>query len=567
MVKMMNNQNNILDIYKKGKNGINTKEEKKIIFINFYPPDTIARYLISSYVLKAYLKKHYEGKYNLNIEIINLSLEIDRSKIIEIISQHNPYIIGYSCYIWNIEKIYSIIKEVKEKIKSIIVLGGPELSIKRIHSLKHSRFIDYFVLGEGERKLLKLLYYLESTEEKDENQGNTSSNFPKGIAHWNKNQLIYQKETKNITDLDEIPSIYLNEIIEERLYAKQQAFIETQRGCRYRCKYCVYPKFLPKIYYYSKERIFNELYHLIVKKEVAAIRVFDAIFPSDLERAKEIIRYILKLKNENNIQLPWIYWEFNYNCIDEEFIQLVALLKNKKRILNSNSINPLDRTQQYSCMVKDYNVINCIGVQSFCKKALETIGRPINNKEIIQKFMDTVNKNNIVLKIDLILGLPFESFESYFNGLEFFLPFFKNTDHILNIHCLQLLPGSELEKKSIELGIKYSKKSNHAVLSTPHFSEDELIYALKLNSILLRVINSPIRQHFFKVKKQQDICFYDIIKEVFDKLKANEKYKNTKVVQNDHIDESYWNNEIYKEIPSKWLIETLNNIKQGSIKK
>lgn len=531
----------------------------KMTFVNLYPQETIARYLLSSYILKTYLNKFFTGENSLSINVLNFSTKTEIPKICEGVIKDNPDCVGYSCYIWNIEKIFKVIENLKykDKLKAIHIFGGPEVSLSRINSLLNPTLADYYVIGEGERKLFNLICYLKAKND------NLDVEFPKGVAYWNNNKLNYIEDANTIINLDEIPSIYLSGDIEDRLYARQQAFLETQRGCRYKCKYCVYHKNLPSICYYSQQRIFDELDHLIVKKQISALRIFDAIFSSDLERAKKIVQHLLELKNMKGVRLPWIYWEFTYQNTDEEFIKLIASLKYREKILNSDEIPILDKPQHYSDMVKDYKAINSIGVESFCRQALRTIGRAKINRRKIDEFMNITRKYNIVLKIDLILGLPSETFDSYFEGLEFFLPYFRNTDHILNIHRLQVLPGSDLENLCETYRIKYSRKAPHLVFSTHSFPEEKLTYVSKLSAVLFRVLNSPLRKRFFEAKERMGGTFLQLLERIFNGITASQKLKEIQLIQNVCVDDIYWNDDIYREIPSQWLIDFLEGVEKG----
>ena len=520
----------------------------KVVLVNLYSTETMARYLLSSYVLKAYLNKFFAGHTDLSIDILNFSNKAEVSEICEQIIKDNPDCVGYSCYIWNIEKILRVIESLKNRLKATHILGGPEISLSRIQSLPDPSLADYYVIGEGERKFCHLISYLRR---KNENLG---VEFPKGVAYWRNDELNYLNDTSNIINLDEIPSVYLSGVLEDRLYARQQAFLETQRGCRYRCKYCVYHKNLSSVCYYSEQRVFDELDHLIVKKQVMALRILDAIFTSNLPRAKRIVQHLLELKNRG-IRLPWIYWEFTYRDVDEEFIKLMASLKYRKRIVNTDEVPPLDRPQLYSDLLKNYTAVSSVGVESFCKQALKAVGRAGINMEKFDVFMNMAREHNIVLKADLILGLPFETFDSYFEGLEFFVPYFRNTDHIMNIHLLSILPGSDLDNLCETYGIKYSREAPHLIFSTHSFSEEELARATKLSAVLFRVLNSPLRRRFFAVKERMGQSFLHLLEIIFDEITASPEFKKTKLVQSDYADDDYWNDEIYKEIPSQWLID------------
>lgn len=286
----------------------------------------------------------------------------------------------------------------------------------------------------------------------------------------------------------------------------------------------------------------------------------DAIFTSDLGRAKEIVKYLIKLKNNYKIQLPWLYWEFNYNMIDDEFLRLVSQLKNREKILNSNEIQPINRPQHYSEMVKDYIAINSIGIQSFSKKTLKSVNRPSINKDKIGQFMNILKRYNLVLKADLILGLPYETFFSFFEGIEYFLEFFRDTDHILNIHLLEILPGSELEELCDVYKLKYAKDAPHQILSTNALTEEEIIYASKLIAILFRIINSPLRKYLFKIKDTLNSSFLNIIEEIYKEIKNNKKLQNIRLIIDKYIDDYYWNEEIFSDIPSEWLLNVFKNL-------
>ena len=524
-----------------------------LTLVNIYSAENTAEYLFSSYVLKAYIDKYIPGNA-LSITILNFSGSNEISGICEQIMGGSPDWVGYSCYIWNIEKILEIAKNIKASAPPPVqIFGGPEISINRISSLPDPSAADYYVLGEGEKKLCSLLTYLI--------ENSPGSVVPKGIAYIRNNKVEYSVDTSTITRLDDIPSVYLNNVIDDNLYSAGQAFLETQRGCVFKCKYCVYHKNLSRISYYSLERIFAELEHLVLKKRILMLRIFDAVFTSNIGRAKNIAQHLLKLKNQKGIRMPWIFWELTPINFDEEFAEMTAALKNRENINNCNEMPVVDKPQHYSDMQRGYNVISGVGIQSFCKESLKAVGRVNIQKERLARFMGLMKKHNLVMKLDLILGLPFETFDSYFEGLEYFLPFLKDTDHVLNIHRLQILPGSDLEDSCAKYSIDYSLTAPHTVFSTPTFSEKELNEASKLTAVLLRVLNSPLRKYLFAVKERTGNSFLKITKTVLDGIYATDNYRNITLVKEDQVDDIYWNDKIFFEIPSEWLIGRLEDIR------
>lgn len=540
---------------------------KKFLFVGILPAHQNAEstYLLSSYVLKAYLEKYYCGSQEIMMSVLTFSSSEGTSKVYDKILEIKPDYIGYSCYLWNIEIILDVIERIKNKIKTICILGGPEISLDSVQNLSDPAIADFYVLGEGERKLLNLLYYING-------KNNNTSNLPNGIICWDGKKLLYKKDNSFIQNLDEIPSIYLSNALENSKYVGKTAFIETQRGCPWKCKYCVYSKNLPTLTYYSLQRIFEEIDYLIYESKIKYLRIFDSTFTFNIERSKDILKHLFEIKKHIDFRIPLIFVEYNYQTVDEEFIQLISNLKYRKKIDNLNNMIPRDFIQRDDMMIsgnkkmneggffQDYSVVSSVGVQSFCEESLKAVRRAKNNIQQFSNFMKIVKKHNILLKIDIMLGLPFETFESYFKGLDFIVPLFQNTDHILNIHPLQILPGSALSKESEKYGLQYFHEGEHYTFATSSFPKDNLAYATKMSAILFRVVNSPLRERFIESKNRLNVSVLDLLERIYSSYKSFKCFKETKLIQNDYLDERYWNEEVYRDISSQWLINFFNEI-------
>ncbi len=527
---------------------------RRLLLVNLYPDGSQAPYQLSSYVLKAYLDKVlYDAGKTLAVEVVNFDAGTDVVAICREIGARQPDCVGYSCYVWNIEKVLRVVAALRGSTPGCVqVLGGPEISGSRVQALPNPALADYYVLGEGERPFARLIQLLAGHVDQD------PVVLPPGVAHWYDGRLAFTENHQTVANLDEIPSVYLTGTLDPALYVRGQAFLETQRGCRFRCKYCVYNKQLPSISYYSLDRVLTELDHLIVDKQIMALRIFDAIFTSDLSRAKRIAEHLVQIKRTKRRRLPWIYWEFNYDSVDDEFLQLAAALKNRTRILNSARLRPLDRPQMYSEMLTDYTVINCVGVQSFDHQALKAVARPPVKPDRFEVFMARCRELNVVLKLDLILGLPFETMDTYFEGLEFLVPLLRDTDHVLNIHRLQILPGSDLEKRCEAFGIKYAGTAPHTVVSTAAFKEGALNQAARLTALLFRILNSPLRGDFFAALDRREGTVRSFLEALLSIAQTAPELKHASLVRAEALDDDYWNARVFEEVPSEWVAAILN---------
>ena len=65
---------------------------------------------------------------------------------------------GFSCYIWNIEKMLKFAGNLKKLLPDIIIVfGGPEVSFyEEKDFFGRYSFVDFLIRGEGEEKLLEL---------------------------------------------------------------------------------------------------------------------------------------------------------------------------------------------------------------------------------------------------------------------------------------------------------------------------------------------------------------------------------------------------------------------------
>ncbi len=523
----------------------------KLLLINIYPLDNIAKYTISSYMLKVYLDSKVAAEDGLVAEVLNFSAATPTLSICSEIKKHSPNVIGYSSYVWNIEKFIDVIKNLRTEMESVHVLGGPEISMERIATIGGPKVADFYIIGEGEIKLTNLIRYLMSRT------AGVERPLPPGIVAWEKdgNTMVYQEDA-TIVPLEDIPSLYVTGVLDEKLYKGGQVFIETQRGCKYRCKYCVYHKNLPHVSYYPMRRVLEEIDYLIIQKKVLALRFIDAVFTSDLDRAKLISGHLAVLK-EKGANIPWVYWEFNYESVDDEFLKSVAALKKKEYINNFREALPVDRPQMYSQLLKDYTVVNCMGVQSFNEKSLRAVARHPVNRDLFRSFMEKCRDWNIVLKIDIILGLPFETLESYFEGLEFILPFFRQTDHMLNIHILQVLPGTGIEKLYSDYDMQFSVNAPHCVQSTNGMSREELVLASRITAVLFRIINSPLREVIFMQEEKTGKGYISILRSFVEKILMDEKFANAGLCKDEGVDDIYWNQDVFGDIPTAWLKDNL----------
>ena len=105
-----------------------------------------AKYIHTNLAIRniaAYLKDE-------DIDIYEATINDNLDGILEDIMSYEADVVGFSCYLWNIEDVLYISENIKKiKPKTVIVLGGPEVSYESEDLLKEMPYIDYVILGEG----------------------------------------------------------------------------------------------------------------------------------------------------------------------------------------------------------------------------------------------------------------------------------------------------------------------------------------------------------------------------------------------------------------------------------
>ncbi|SNX55265.1 B12-binding domain-containing radical SAM protein [Thermoanaerobacterium sp. RBIITD] len=358
----------------------------------------------------------------MEIEILEMTINDDTDYILYEILKKMPDVVGFSCYIWNIEKVLKLceyIKKVKKEI--IIVLGGPEASYDAENLLKISQ-IDFIVLGEGEITFKELLARFCTGGNIDDLDG---------IA-YRTNESIIVKAKADYVNLDDIPFPYSDEEISDRL-----VYYETSRGCPFRCSYCL-SSLDNKLRYASIEKVKVDL-NALSKMGAKIVKLIDRSFDSNIKRAIEILNIIRELKGDTVF-----HCEVNPELINKEFI---------------DSLKGIEDRIQFE-----------VGIQTTNKSTLINVSRNPDVESALNGIKLIVDAG-IKVHVDLIAGLPGDSFDSVADS---FNDVYKLNPDEIQLGFLKLLKGTNLRKYKDKYGIEFRSDAPYEVLKTSTMSYYEL---------------------------------------------------------------------------------------------
>lgn len=402
-----------------------------------------AKYIHSSLALR-YLQSYCQpacdeitiSEYSINNKLLDVLADIYVQK---------PQIVGLACYIWNIEltlALAAMLKQVMPETK--IVLGGPEVSYDPAQVLTANGAVDFVVRGEGEEVLLQLLTAL---------QGGGEIAGISGLSWREAGQVCTNGSPQQVARLDSLPFPYSEQDLAE--LKEKIVYYESSRGCPFSCQYCL-SSATSGVRFLSLERVFQDL-QILIDADVRQVKFVDRTFNAKKEHYLPILEFLAKQLCRTNFHL-----EIAADILDEE---VLLFLKDA----------PKNRFQME------------IGVQSTHEPTLTEIQRKNNWPRIVDNVTRLRSYGNMHLHLDLIVGLPYESYERFGQS---FNDVFRLQPHMLQIGFLKMLKGSGIRKSAAKHGYQFTGYAPYEVLQNNYMSYDEIRRLHLLEDIFDHVFNS-----------------------------------------------------------------------------
>lgn len=367
---------------------------------------------------------------------INHRLEDIRSDLF----RRSPQFVGFSCYIWNISLIRSLIPDLVRILPGVSIwLGGPEVSFDCGEILRTMPQVKGIMRGEGEETFASLAQLYEETKMAPSDLQLSAIN---GISFRGEDGEIIETPDREPLALDRIPFYYKDippEQMEHRI-----VYYESSRGCPFSCAYCL-SSVEKGLRFRSLSKVLEELDYFLEQK-VPQVKFIDRTFNCKKSHAMAIWNHIL----EKDRGITNFHFEIAADLLDEEELELLGQMR--------PGLVQLE-----------------IGVQSTNPETLKAIHRPTDLKKIGCTTARINEGKNIHQHLDLIAGLPFEDFASFQNS---FNQVYAMRPEQLQLGFLKVLNGSPMEAMANGYGIVSSPNPPYEVLFTPWLSYKEVL-ALK----------------------------------------------------------------------------------------
>ena len=311
----------------------------------------------------------------------------------EALAALRPRVLGFSVYIWNRERTFALIAELKRRLPDVtVVVGGPEVSFETAAPIPE---VDVVIAGEGERKWVEFLRGWS---------GGWGSGVPGAGAPDAATRARWLDYDADLPPLDGMP--YRDEDLvdlEHRL-----AYLETSRGCPFSCSFCL--SALDKQVRFFPDAQVQAMVRRLVAAGARRIKFLDRTFNLRKPRVLAFFRFLSAFDGVE------FHFEVVGDLLDET---LTAFLETV----------PRGRFQFE------------IGVQSADPAVNARVERRQSQQKLFAAMRRLRQADRVHLHADLIWGLPGEPLPSIQASFETVLAL---RPHELQLGFLKFLPGAPI---------------------------------------------------------------------------------------------------------------------------
>ncbi|HVI20591.1 MAG TPA: radical SAM protein, partial [Bacillus sp. (in: firmicutes)] len=409
-----------------------------------------AKYIHTNLAIR-YLKAYAEPEFD--IELAEYTIKDPIMNIVTDLIRRKPNVIGFSCYIWNIEETIKVIQMIKKIDPTIvIVVGGPEVSYDVQDWMKKVNEFDFIIVGEGEESFKRLLRELNSDDKHFDQVP--------GISYRHDGTILINPQLHKL-NLHDLPSPYRFKEDVPQL-GKRVNYIETSRGCPFSCQFCL-SSIEVGVRYFDREKIKEDIRYLM-KNGAKTIKFVDRTFNISRSYAMEMFRFLI----DEHLPGTVFQFEITADIMRPEVIEF----------LNKEAPPGLFRFE--------------IGVQSTNDYTNELVMRKQNFEKLTRTVMLVKEGRKIDQHLDLIAGLPEEDYHSFrrtFNDV------FALRPEELQLGFLKMLRGTGLRIRAEEHQYIYSDHPPYEILGNRVLSFDDIIQIKQVEDVLEKYWNDHRMDH------------------------------------------------------------------------
>lgn len=352
-----------------------------------------ARYTHSSIGLR-YLYANM-GELQSRTSLMEFVISDNPQDVAEKLLAGQPAIIGLGVYIWNATQTKAVVDIVKKvSPQTAIVLGGPEVSYSPVRV--NFDTADFIIQGEGDIAFGQLCSDILS-------------------GHAPQERLI----RAGLVDMASIELPY--RFYSDEDVANRYIYVEASRGCPFLCEFCL-SSIDKRVRDVDTDQLVGEFEQLWLRG-VRSFKFIDRTFNLNMKVANRLLDFFLA-RDE-----PFFA---HFEVIPDYFPESLK-----------------GRIAQFPPASLQLEV----GIQTLNPEVAARIRRKLNIPKIEQNIAFLEKETAAHMHLDLIVGLPGESLESFGDNLNKLCAL---TDSEIQIGILKKLSGTTLDRHDTEFGMRYS---------------------------------------------------------------------------------------------------------------
>jgi radical SAM superfamily enzyme YgiQ (UPF0313 family) len=412
-----------------------------------------AKYIHTSLALRCL--KAYSG-HEFDIDIAEYTIKDPAMNIVADLFARNPEVVGFSCYIWNIEETITVIDMLRKIKPSLrIVLGGPEVSYDTDFWMQRLPQVDYIVVGEGEETFHHMLTELRDTQK---------FHMVFGLAYRKRRadgtEEIVVNPPRPKLDLATLPSPHRFAEDVPRL-ASRVVYFETSRGCPFSCQFCL-SSIEVGVRYFDMERTKSDITYLI-DSGAKLIKFVDRTFNIKRDYALEIFHFLI---------------ENHRGCVFQFEITADIMRPEVLDYLAEHAPPGIFRFE--------------IGVQSTNDPTNEEVQRRQNFAKLTRTVTKVKESGKIDQHLDLIAGLPLENYDTFrktFNDV------FELRPEELQLGFLKMLRGTGMRRDADKHGYIYMDRAPYEILGNDILPFCDIVRIKRVEDVLEKYWNAHRMDH------------------------------------------------------------------------
>ncbi|SFV75053.1 Mg-protoporphyrin IX monomethyl ester oxidative cyclase [hydrothermal vent metagenome] len=378
-------------------------------------------------------------------KILEFSINDAIQSIAEDILQHQPSIIGIGVYIWNVSYVKELIHILKKVAPQItIVLGGPEVTYEPFRVQLEA---DYIIKGEGDIAFYELCSQL--------------------LNNTPPQEKIIQMSIPNLKQLALPYQYYTNEDIQNRYI-----YVEISRGCPFQCEFCL-SSMDEKVRTFHLDEVLEE-FEKLWQRGARNFKFVDRTFNINIKTANKILDFFLAKEP------PYFA---HFEVIPDHF---PASLKEKIIAFPKGALQ-LE-----------------IGIQTLNKEVANNISRPLKFQKIKENITFLEEQTNAHIHLDLIVGLPGETLESFGKNLDELV---KWSSCEIQIGILKKLSGTYINRHDEMYGMVYSDIPPYDILKNNLLSFNDIQIMKRFARFWDLTYNSGNFKHSITLLWQEESVF------------------------------------------------------------